>query len=115
MIDDGLYWFTNCHVCYEFYCIFCSIQKWGAWKRETGLHLITLDKYDLRANLTNVYFNVASISHPPFTRITNVSGVLPSGYIVRKSKTRTTNVVRNAGCAHSRYTLKLSLKLFLMN
>ena len=59
-----------------------SIQKWGDWKRETGLHLITLDKYDLRANLTNVYFNVASISHPPFTKITNVSGVLPSGYIV---------------------------------
>ena len=28
------------------------------------------------------------------------------------TKTRTTNVVRNARCAHSRYTLKLSLKFF---
>ena len=28
--------------------------------------------------------------------------------------TRTTNVVRNAGCARSRYTLKLSL-IFLIN
>ena len=29
-------------------------------------------------------------------------------------QTRTTNVVRNAGCARSRYTLKLSLKFFLI-
>ena len=28
--------------------------------------------------------------------------------------TRTTNVVRNAGCARSRYTLKLSLKFFFI-
>ena len=29
-----------------------------------------------------------------------------------KMKTRTTNVLRNAGCARSRYTLKLSLNFF---
>ena len=44
------------------------------------------------------------------TQSTSISQ--PRGLYFESIKTRTTNVVRNAGCARSRYTLKLSLIFF---
>ena len=40
---------------------------------------------------------------------------IPSTQVGLKVQTRTTNVVRNAGCARSRYTLKFFLINELMN
>ena len=64
-----------------------SVQKWGEWSKKSGFQVVSLEKYDIRRNLSNIHFNVATSSHTPYTLTYEVNNktihLLPPGYMVK--------------------------------
>lgn len=87
-IDSNVFMFMKSKVEIELYDVYrpqpsfpIKVSKWGQWNKKEGLKIFTTEKWELRRDLTGVYFTTSTANDPPYVVVRDVDlNNPPPGY-----------------------------------
>ena len=65
------------------------ISLWGKWSNKEALQILPIEKWEMRKDLSGVYFRTSTAHDPPYVFVVDVdnkTNILPQGYKVKQGE-----------------------------